>query len=159
MSMKIYNIRLNTILTSGRFSELALVIVSLNGLPQIVQMARPISVAAYRRNGLQWLETSTIQCKWIYSDNDLYLIKYNSDMRPCLRIMVLFPQIDCPRWLPHFPEPHLTDSRRCEPQLPVTSWMYIVVWPWLQCQRKFVSVDVSCNTFGFDWRNQYDKRP
>ena len=42
MSMKIYNIRLNTILTSGRFSELALVIVSLNGLPQIVQMASPI---------------------------------------------------------------------------------------------------------------------
>ena len=40
--MKIYNIRLNTILTSGRFSELALVIVSLNGLPQIVQMACPI---------------------------------------------------------------------------------------------------------------------
>ena len=39
--MKIYNIRLNTILTSGRFSELALVIVSLNGLPQIVQMASP----------------------------------------------------------------------------------------------------------------------
>ena len=159
MSMKIYNIRLNTILTSGRFSELALVIVSLNhkrsspnrtnGLPHL---------AVYRRNGLQWLETSTIRCQWIYSDSDLYLIKYNSDMRPCLSIVVLFPQIDCPRWLHHFPGPHLTESRRSEPQLSVTSWMYIVVWPWLQCQRKFVSADVSCNTFGFDWRNQYDLR-
>ena len=86
---------------------------------------------------------------------------YNSDMRPCLCIVVLllFPQIDCPRWLPHFPGPHLADSRRSEPQLSVTSWMYIVVWPWLQCQSTFVSADVSCNTFGSDWRNQYDKRP
>ena len=40
--MKIYDIRLNAILTSGRFSELVIVIVSLNGLPQIVQIACPI---------------------------------------------------------------------------------------------------------------------
>ena len=77
-----------------------------NGLPHL---------AVYRRNGLQWLETSTIQCQWIYSDNDLYLIKYNSDMRPCLSIVVLFPQIDCPRWLPHFPGPHLTDYEGVNP--------------------------------------------
>ena len=39
MSMKIYNSRLNTILTSGRASELVLVILSLHSLPQ---MACPI---------------------------------------------------------------------------------------------------------------------
>ena len=33
--------------------------------------------------------------------------------------------IDCPRWLPHFPGPHLADSRRSEPQLSVTSWMCV----------------------------------
>ena len=33
--MKIYSIRWNTILISGRASELVLVIVSLNGLPQM----------------------------------------------------------------------------------------------------------------------------
>ena len=67
--------------------------------------------------------------------------------------LLLFPQIDCPRWLPH-----LSDPRRSEPQLSVTSWMYIVAWPWLQCQRKFVSTDVSCNASSFDWRNQYDNK-
>ena len=35
MSMKIYNIRLNTILTSGRASELVRVVVSLDGLPKM----------------------------------------------------------------------------------------------------------------------------
>ena len=35
MSMKTYNLRLNTILPSGRASELVHVIASLNGLPQM----------------------------------------------------------------------------------------------------------------------------
>ena len=75
--MKIYNIRLNTILTSGHASELVLVIVSLNGVPQ---MACPIllSIEGVDSNDKKRVQYNVNK----YSDNDLYLIKYNSEMRP-----------------------------------------------------------------------------
>ena len=73
ISMKTYNFRLNTILPSGRASELVHVIASLNGLPQMA--ARLPHLAVYQRSGFQWLETSPMQCQWIHSDTDLYLTK------------------------------------------------------------------------------------
>ena len=99
-------------------------------------------LAVYRRSGLQWLETSSIkmsmntQWQWFIFDQ----IQFRHTAMPVYWSLLLFPQIDWPRWLPH-----LVDSRRSEPQL------VIVVWPWLQCQRKFVSA--GRNIFSFDWRN------
>ena len=68
------------------------------------------------------------------------------------------PQIDCPTD-DCLILPHLADSRvRLSNEWTPTLCDVMMAWPWLQCQRKFVSADVSCNTFSFDWRNQYDKR-
>ena len=82
------------------------------------------------------------------------IFECNSEMRPCLCIALryCYPALSSPDLLPH-----LAASRSSELQLSVTSWMCIVVWPWLQCQRKFMSADVSCNTFSFDWRNRLPK--
>ena len=63
----------------------------------------PAPFGRLKRSGLQWLETSPILCQWVHNDNDWYLIKCNSDMRPCLWICSCFPkcsisQIDCLIW-------------------------------------------------------------
>ena len=80
-----------------------------NGLPHL---------AVYRRSGLQWLEKSPIQCQlntqwqWFIFDQ----IQFRHAGMLVYWSLLLFPQIDCPRWLPH-----LADSWRSEPQLSVTS--------------------------------------
>ena len=131
MSMKIYNIWLNTILTSGRFPELILVIVSPNGLPQIVQMACPfVLFCFYGRLSKEWTSmirneynTMSMNIRWQWFI--FYQIQFRHAAMPVYSGIVIVSPIDCPRWLPHFPGPHLADSRKSESQLSVTSWVYV----------------------------------
>ena len=90
----------------------------------VIEITRPYPtpndlphLAIYRRSGLQWLETSPIkmsmntQWQWFIFDQ----IQFRHAAMPVYWSLLLFPQIDCPRWLPH-----LVDSRS-ELQLSVTS--------------------------------------
>ena len=101
----------------------------------------------YRRSGLQWLETSPIQCQWTHSHFIFDEIQFRHAAMPVYWSLLLFPQIDCPRWLPH-----LVDSRRSEPQLSVTS---------LWCDHGY---NANANLWALQhiqfWLTQsYDKRP
>ena len=83
---------------------------------------------------------------------------WSNIIQTCGHASVLILIIVSPNRLPQVTASFGRLSKEWTPAL-CTSCMYIVSWPWLQCQRKFVSADVSCNTFSFDWHNQCDKRP
>ena len=87
-----------------------------NDLPHLV---------IYRRSGLQWLETSPIQCQWTHSHT----------IQTCGHACVLVLVIVSPNRLPQMTASFGRLSKEWTPTL----CDVIVVWPWLQCQRKFVS--------------------
>ena len=115
MSMKIYNIR-SIEYNSDKRSYLWIGLC--RGFPKRSSPNGLLHLAVCRKIGLQWLETSPIKWQWIHIQWQWFIfdqIQFRYAAMPLYWSLLLFPQIDCPKWLPH-----LADSRRSEPQLSVT---------------------------------------
>ena len=140
MSMKFYNIRLNTILTSGSVSELVRVVVSPKWPAPFSRLSKDWTPMIRNESNTMSMNT---QWQWFIFDQ----LQFIHAAMPVYWSLLLFPQTDCPKWLHHL--------GRLSKEWTPTLCDVIVVWPWLQCQRKFVSAE--CNTFSFDWRNHMTK--
>ena len=76
---------------------------------------------------------------------------WSNTIQTCSHACVLVLVIVSPNRLPQI----TTSFGRLSKKWTPTLCDVIVVWPWLQCQRQFVSAE--CNAFSFDWRNHITK--